>query len=162
MIELNIRPAPTNEFGDRAAAAALEADRPCLPCYEQHPANRDLCLHIQLYWAAPDNPGHAYSRAAMAAYTEAQRAVWAREFGKPCDQFYRATFNDQGGDVRIGDQAFTGLGDGETPAMTRGTLADSVSHGHGDPTPLPGRGDDDLRRLMDSVSVPPFRPWEGR
>jgi hypothetical protein len=162
VIELSVRPAPSGEFGDRAAAAALQADRPCLPCYAAHPADPDLCMHVQLYWAAPDAPGHSYSRAAMAAYAPAQRAVWARDLGRPCAGFYRAAFDDRGGDVRVADRALAGLGDGEGPAMRRGALADAISHGHGDPTPPPAAGDDDLRRLMDAAAAPPARPWEGR
>ena len=55
------------------------------------------------YWAATDVPGHSYRISSYQAYTQPQREVWDREFSKPCDDFYRTSLSDLGGDVSLND-----------------------------------------------------------
>lgn len=159
VIELAVKPRETNEFGKRAYS--VDERQPCTQCYILHPIDKDLCIHVELFFILPDGPGHSYRRSALDAYTQAQRTVWTTEFRKPCTGFYRMQWQDSlGGGVKLGDGSSGLLIDGrEFPE--KGFMADSRSHAHGDATPGAPL-DDDVRRFLDAQQQGSSRPWEGR
>jgi len=161
VLGVTVVPKSGNSVGQRASD--WQDEPPCKPCYELHPLDKDLCLHVARYWAATDVPGHSYRISSYQAYTQPQREVWDREFSKPCDDFYRTSLSDLGGDVSLNDASRSYLEQDLSGART--VIADANSHAHGDPStkePI----DDDVRRFMESLQGDAqhhkTRPWEGR
>jgi len=161
VIEVTVTPKESNSLGQRSSS--WDDNPRCKECYQPHPLDDDLCLHVSRYWAAPDVPGHSYRISVWNAYTEAQRLVWEQEFNKPCDEHFRTKWSDLGGDVHLNDGSAGVLA--QDPTGRDSFVADTNSHAHGDPStsePI----DDDVRRFMASLSADnehmKTRPWEGR
>lgn len=90
VLEVTIVPKSSNQLGSRATSyataeqAAFNGPPSCMECYVGHPADSDLCVHVELYWGAPDKPGHSYRLSALKHYSAPQRRAWEEHARRPC------------------------------------------------------------------------------